>query len=842
MTNNSQSTGRGFSVFAKCALLVTASTAIVAAVLTIYSFRSAASLARDSVSRLGETVVSSVAEQMGGAIRFGKLDLVGTELQDAIDASGGQASFGIAVGIDGEVLAEVGDVSPGDRARALDAARSALDGADDAGRFVIGRPVTVGAEANAVGAISMIWSPDTAISAIARDKQRAVLVAGIAFLVILGAGTLLLRQIISVPLRAVGRTMSAVADGDYSVDVPGLKRRDEIGAIARDLAAFRDSLSLADAAARDAAFQSAGVRNASAAIMLVDAEGTVVFVNPAFRKLWTPALAEQSGVKTAENAGIGQFHPDLGQIARGLTEAREVPNSHQLRLAGRELDLDVGVISDAGRPIGAVIEWRDVTESARSKAILDALDASQLRLEFGLGRDITGANRNFCDMIGEGPDAILGKAFDTYIRSAGDDDGLVDRLWADGSHGRRSVFGRFEIATPAGPAVLDGTICAVLDAQDKPRHYVMLAKDITATANNLAEAERRRSEMEAAQGKVVDTLQLGLERLAAGDLTFRIEDPLDPAHEALRLDFNAAVTALSTAVSDVAELATAMRSEIDEIVSASQSLSRRTEQQASTLEETAASMEEITKAVKQSAESASLAGRIVGEARDGASQTRTVVHDGVSAMGRIAESSGQISKIISVINDIAFQTNLLALNAGVEAARAGDAGRGFAVVASEVRALAQRSSDAAAEIAELIQSSAKNVEQGESLVGEAGQALEDIAAHVNRISDHVQGIVGAAQDQSSALTEINAAVGDIDRATQQNAAMFEETSAASTALAKQSDALLASVTRFRVPDAATGRNDSVAPRPAPPAQSPRHAATAAAARSAEPAADGWEEF
>jgi methyl-accepting chemotaxis protein len=244
-----------------------------------------------------------------------------------------------------------------------------------------------------------------------------------------------------------------------------------------------------------------------------------------------------------------------------------------------------------------------------------------------------------------------------------------------------------------------------------------------------------------------------------------------------------------------------VRSGAGEITEASDDLSRRTEQQAASLEETAAALDQITEAVRRSAANAGDARDTVSAAKTGAERSGDVVRDTVTAMTGIEQSSRQIGNIISVIDEIAFQTNLLALNAGVEAARAGDAGRGFAVVATEVRALAQRSADAAREIKHLISASGREVENGVKLVGETGKALERIVAQVIKLDSLVGDIATAAQEQATGLNQVNTAVNQMDQLTQQNAAMVEESTAASHSLAGEAEELARLVGQFRIEQA-----------------------------------------
>ncbi|MBB3659498.1 methyl-accepting chemotaxis protein [Rhizobium sp. BK650] len=287
----------------------------------------------------------------------------------------------------------------------------------------------------------------------------------------------------------------------------------------------------------------------------------------------------------------------------------------------------------------------------------------------------------------------------------------------------------------------------------------------------------------------VEALAGGLAGLANGDVAARIQTSFAPQYDSLRNDFNNAVEKLQAALQSVGRNASAINAGASEIRSAADDLAHRTEQQAAAVEETAAALEEVTTTVRDSAKRAEDVGNLVERTRLGAEKSGEVVRRAVSAMQQIEKSSGEISNIIGVIDDIAFQTNLLALNAGVEAARAGEAGKGFAVVAQEVRELAQRSANAAKEIKALINTSSEQVNSGVGLVGETGKALEAIVAEVQEINRHVGAIVTATREQSIGLQEINTAVNNMDQGTQQNAAMVEEQTAASHALAQEAAAL-----------------------------------------------------
>ena len=296
----------------------------------------------------------------------------------------------------------------------------------------------------------------------------------------------------------------------------------------------------------------------------------------------------------------------------------------------------------------------------------------------------------------------------------------------------------------------------------------------------------------------VDALGYGLTRLSGGDVSYRITETFVDHLDGLRESFNNSMETLQEALTAVGQNAGVINSGAGEIRSAADDLARRTEQQAASLEQTAAALEQITTTVRDSTKRAEEAGVLVERTRQGAEKSGLVVRKAVAAMNEIERSSGEISNIIGVIDDIAFQTNLLALNAGVEAARAGEAGKGFAVVAQEVRELAQRSANAAKEIKVLISASGNHVRTGVSLVGETGEALVLIEKEVTEITSHVRAIVEAAREQSTGISEINTAVNTMDQGTQQNAAMVEETNAASHSLANEAAMLNSLLGQFNI--------------------------------------------
>jgi methyl-accepting chemotaxis protein len=311
----------------------------------------------------------------------------------------------------------------------------------------------------------------------------------------------------------------------------------------------------------------------------------------------------------------------------------------------------------------------------------------------------------------------------------------------------------------------------------------------------------RQSELD--QQAVVRELACGLEQLAERDLEYRIETELPEHYEALRENFNRAARSLAQALGAVRVGAASLTRSIADIRGSADDLSQRNLRQAASLEETSAAMNQVNASVQQTASGAAAVRATIARAQQEASDGGAVVTRAIEAMAEIERSTQEISQIIGVIDGIAFQTNLLALNAGVEAARAGEAGKGFAVVATEVRALAQRSAEAANHIKALITSSTSQVGTGVALVGDTGAMLRAIVERVGEVTTMINRIADTAQNQATHIGQVNEAVGEMDRVTQQNAAMVEQTTAAARALGDEASQLGALVSQFRTRDQET---------------------------------------
>ncbi|MBY5771662.1 PAS domain S-box protein [Rhizobium leguminosarum] len=575
----------------------------------------------------------------------------------------------------------------------------------------------------------------------------------------------------------------------------------------------------------------------SQAIIEFDLTGKILTANANFCAALGYQLSEIVGqhhrmfVEPAE-ASSADYREFWAKLSRGEFDRRQYK---RIGKGGKEIWIEASYnpVFSGGKPYKVVKFATDITkqklQSAEDAGKISALSRAQAVIEFTPKGEILTANENFLSALGYQLAEIQGRHHSMFCESAYANSDDYRRFWERLSGGEFVADEFMRIGKGGKKIYIQASYNPIFDMNGKVFKVVKFATDVTARVSN------------------VDQLAASLTSLSAGDLTQEVATPFIPTLEKLRIDFNAAVSKLRTAMQVVAQNATGIAAGAQQVRSASDDLSKRTEQQAASVEETAAALEQITTTVSDSSNRAQEAGQLVRSTRENAERSGAVVRNAVDAMGKIETSSAEIGNIIGVIDEIAFQTNLLALNAGVEAARAGDAGKGFAVVAQEVRELAQRSAKAAKEIKELISASNEHVKSGVTLVGETGKALEEIVAQVQQVNGNVLAIVESSKEQATGLKEINTAVNTMDQGTQQNAAMVEESTAAAHGLAKEADALFQLLGQFKIGGTAQRQYRPTAVTAASkPVTSPARARTAKVAAAfygnAAVAGGEWEEF
>jgi methyl-accepting chemotaxis protein len=484
-----------------------------------------------------------------------------------------------------------------------------------------------------------------------------------------------------------------------------------------------------------------------------------------------------------EEAASPEYADFWARLGRGQFDRREY---RRFAKGGAPVWIEASYnpVLTGGRRVAKVVKVATVRTAEKERELdltgrMAAIDRIQAVIEFTPDGRIVMANDNFCQAMGYRLDEIVGQHHRLFVDPAYAGSADYAAFWQRLASGEY-VSSEFQRRGKGGRLVeLQASYNPVFDAAGRVVKVVKFA----------TETGRMRAMRQVGEG---------LAKLAAQELSFRLGDDIDPSFHQLRDDFNAALATLEGTLAAVRQSASHVQGASSEIAHASEDLGRRTEQQAASLEQTAAALDQITATVQRTASGASEASRTATEARTQAEKSGKIMRDAVSAMAEIEASSGQIGEIIGVIDEIAFQTNLLALNAGVEAARAGEAGRGFAVVASEVRALAQRSAEAAKEIKTLITNSGDQVKRGSRLVSETGAALGAIVSAIAHIDTLVGEIAASTREQAGGMAEVNAAVNQMDEVTQQNAAMVEQASAAAENLRAEAANLSELIARFRL--------------------------------------------
>ncbi|MDJ0638888.1 MAG: methyl-accepting chemotaxis protein [Paracoccaceae bacterium] len=609
---------------------------------------------------------------------------------------------------------------------------------------------------------------------------------------------------LSVRLGKFNRALYRCANGELDHDVPYRDSKDEIGAIASTLANWRDQLIAVEEFSPIATYKGAGFGVAGAPLVVANEDGEIIYANDAFHHMVEQRhddfLSEISDFNSDEIVGsclhkLMALHPDL---AKGLEDESVLPVARKVAVGEAYIGFKIEAVRDAdGAIMGFVVDCRDQTYQMAADALARTIEEGQCRLQMSLDQRVTSLNQLLADALKQPAEVLKGQDAGQMVslHDDGDGEGLFTRL----DRGEQ-VTGLFQLTSSAAQVLIDGNVSPVPNHRGEPSGFLLIGSDVTTAHAERSEAEARQQQMMAAQSAVVDALSHNLKQVSQGVLTAMIERPFSADYEQLRLNFNEALSSLLEAVRVVTTASENISIGTADIQQASAHLSGKTEEQSRSLRDTTSAINDLTALVHNGAEEVSRAASRVQSAKASALEGNQAVENVVNVIGEIESSSQQISKIVDLIDDIAFQTNLLALNAGVEAARAGETGRGFAVVASEVRALAQRSADAAGEIGELIQSSGKLVKNGVGVAQDAGTAIRGIVEAIEDIATRVEFIDKLATEQSSRIGQVNTTVKTIDAATQENATLAEKLTGTSLDLDQRAQVLKQAVAQFDIAD------------------------------------------
>jgi methyl-accepting chemotaxis protein len=535
----------------------------------------------------------------------------------------------------------------------------------------------------------------------------------------------------------------------------------------------------------------------SQAIIEFDLKGVILTANENFCKTVGYQLSEIVGrhhrlFVADDMAASSEYSEFWAKLGRG-----EHDRGQYLRRAknGKDIWIEASYnpVFRFGRPYKVIKVATDITaikhKSAEDEGKLDALSRAQAVIEFSPDGTILAANENFLAAMGYMAEEIVGRHHSMFCDPQYAKSQDYQQLWADLRAGQFSTGQFMRLGKDNRRIFIQASYNPIIDHHGKVFKVVKFALDVTDRMH------------------AVEELGAGLERLSQCNIRITLDEPFVGEFERLRRNFNISIGEFQKTLISVLGKTGDLGSSSEEVRRSAEQLAERSREQGAALEQTSAALEQITATLRESNQTTQETRQLARSASASTKESTTVVKRTVGAMERIEAASQEITQIIGVIDEIAFQTNLLALNAGVEAARAGEAGRGFAVVAQEVRALAQRSADAAKAIKSLIQNSSNQVLEGVKLVGETGEALNKIDVLVRQIDGNVDKIASAAENQTAGLSEISRAVGLLDEMTQANVEMSSRTTIASETVAAGASALSQLVNLFKLNRRAVQRDD-----------------------------------
>lgn len=566
-------------------------------------------------------------------------------------------------------------------------------------------------------------------------------------------------------------------------------------------------------ALRDSTGQLAAI-NKSQAVVEFKMDGTVMNANENFLKTLGYSLDEIRGKHhslfvTPTEASSAEYREFWANLNEGKYAAGEYK---RLAKGGREIWIQASynpIVDGNGKPF-KVVKYATETTQAKLKNAdyegqLAAIDKAQATIEFDLNGNILKVNENFLKAVGYSKEEVIGKHHSMFVDSETVAGNEYRQFWANLKAGQYQSGLERRVGKAGREVWIQASYNPIYDVNGKLLKIVEYASDVTETKQKQLKmeadiTERHRQDARAAEEmkfKVAQVLEV-VNAVADGNFDITVPDLGDDSVGQVARALDVAVASIRTALLSVQSVSETVASAASQMTSASNEISKGAQHQASSLEETASSLEEITSTVKQNTDNAQQARQLANGSRDVAEKGGAVLNDAIKAMGEINQSSTKIADIITTIDEIAFQTNLLALNAAVEAARAGEQGRGFAVVAAEVRNLSQRSALAAKEIKSLIQDSVRKVENGTALVNQSGKTLEEIVGSVKRVTDIVAEIAAASKEQLTGIEQVNKAVSQMDRVTQNNASQTEEMAGTAESLLGHSSELRDLVGKFRL--------------------------------------------